>query len=149
MEIIWHYTTGLHIEKIIQEKRLRVSEVERMVGLKPAVWFSKNQLCEPTALKFICIGSNPPVTETMKVQAETIGLLRIGIEFTNELTTWAKYKHVSKITQPLYNELEQSGIANGADPNEWFCSFKNIPSSKWITIERFNDNKWESFLTFK
>ncbi len=145
MEIIWHYTTGIHMIWILRDRKLKVSETERMLRLKPAVWFSRNQTCEPTALKGKIVDGTF-VKLDMKEQSEAMGLYRIGIKFTKGLISWAKYKHVSKIDPTLYDELGQTGITNGADPNQWYCSFKNIPESEWISIERFDGNKWENVL---
>ena len=39
--------------------------------------------------------------------------------------------------------MASRGKSIGADPKEWYATFKNIPQEKWISIELWNGNKWE------
>ena len=141
MEIIWHYTSGEHFKKIVQEKRLKVSESDRRMGIKPAIWFSKNEFWEPTASKSI-LKKGRIVQLSMKEQHELLGLVRIGVEFPNELISWAKFKYVGKINSHLHYLMELAGIQQGANPSDWYCAFRNVPSCEWVKVEKYDGNKW-------
>ena len=38
--------------------------------------------------------------------------------------------------------MEKVGIERGANPKEWFASFKNISIYDCISIEKWDGNKW-------
>ena len=141
MNLIWHYTSNFHLEKILKSQTLKVSEAERLYGLKPAVWFSKNSIWEPTATKMIFNGIKV-ILLTPEEQLSMIGMMRIAIEYNSSLISWAKYKYVSKIPISLYNDMEKAGKEKGAKPSDWYCSFKNIPSSQWKSIETYDGQNW-------
>lgn len=142
MNIIWHYTSCVHLEGIIKEQKLKISEADRRFGFKPAVWFSKNQIWEPTASKMVATEGGQVVTLSPSEQLKTIGMVRIGIEHTNELVSWAKYKYVGKIPLPFYESMEQAGKEIGGSPSDWYCLFRNVESSKWITVEQYDGSDW-------
>lgn len=142
MNIIWHYTSCIHLEGIINAQKLKVSEADRRFGFKPAVWFSKNQMWEPTASKMATTEEGKIVTLSPSEQLKTIGMVRIGIEHTNELVSWAKYKHVGKIPLPFYERLEEVGKQKGGKPADWYCLFRNVESYKWVTVEQYVGSEW-------
>ena len=146
MTLIWHYTSLQHGEKIFEEELLRVSEAERKFGLKPAIWCSKNPHWEPTATKNVMDSNGQIRSMTIEEQYEDFGMIRIGIKFTDELVTWAKYKHVSKIQPTLYANMESVGIKKGGKPTDWYCLFKNIPSKDWETVEQFDGKEWVNII---
>ena len=146
MTLIWHYTSLQHGEKIFEEELLRVSEAERKFGLKPALWFSLNSFWEPTATKMIMDENGQYRQMTLEEQYSELGMIRIGILFTKELTSWAKYKHASKINPILYNNMEEIGIEKGGNPLDWYCSFKDIPSKNWETVEQFDGDTWVNII---
>ncbi len=144
MEKIYHYTSMLHLEIICKDGYLKTSDAERRLGVKkPALWFSKNTVWEPTATKMLFDGTNI-IHMTLEEQLRTIGMARFTIPFSNELVSWAKYRHVSKIEPGDYSGLAQIGIEKGAKPSDWYCSFKMIPLTRVIAIEEFDGSSWDS-----
>jgi len=142
MEIIWHYTTIEKLESIMKDELLKVSEVERKFGLKPAVWFSKNDFWEPTATKMLSDGRCLSIDE----QYELLGMIRIAIEFNKQLVSWGKYRYESKINPSFHKTMEESGIEKGGNPKDWFCSFNNIQIEKFLDIEQYDGRKWVSIV---
>jgi hypothetical protein len=49
--VVWHYTTGEKLNLIISTRALRPTSAEIADGELPALWFSKEQIWEPTAQK--------------------------------------------------------------------------------------------------
>jgi hypothetical protein len=77
------------------------------------------------------------------------GLIRFSIPFNRELfCSWAKYKYKSNTPLGLYHQMERDGIKQGANPKEWFASFKNIPLSKCISCEKWDGTKWVEYIKF-
>lgn len=146
MEIIWHYTTITAADNINVEQIIKVSETERKFGLKPAVWFSKNPDWEPTATKLVGDNLGNIRLMTKQEQFDNFGLCRIGIKFTDELISWAKYKHAGRIAPLKHEQMELDGINRGGNPKDWYASFNNIPAEKWITFDQFDGKKWLSII---
>lgn len=142
MNIIWHYTLPLHLEKILKDQILKVSEAEKKFGIRPAIWFSKNQIWEPTASKMLSSGK----WMSMEEQSKKFGLVRIGIEFNKNLISWGRYRYDAKINLSLYKTMQELGIEKGAKPTDWYCSFKNIASSEWVEIQEYISGNWVSIL---
>ena len=44
--------------------------------------------------------------------------------------------------------MEQSGIEKGANPKEWYASFKNIPLSNCISCQKWNGKEWEAIINY-
>ena len=142
MELIWHYTSLVHLEMIEKDQCLKVSNAEREFGFNPALWFSKNDFWEPTATKMKSNGN----CLTINQQLETIGMIRIGVEFTDNMISWKKYKHFSKMPVQMYDSMAEIGIEKGGNPDDWFCLFSDLPSKYWKTIEEYDGKKWVDIL---
>ena len=143
-KMVWHYTTRQQGENIIKDGVIKVSKDDKKAGWKPAVWFSTQQFWEPTACKVINVdGSWLSGDEGMKSQHEIVGIYRFGIIFNaTNLTTWAKYQYVSKISLQMYRSMEIAGKRGGGNPSDWFAIFHNIPRSQWKKVEAFDGNDW-------
>lgn len=44
--------------------------------------------------------------------------------------------------------MERVGINWGANPDEWFASFRNIQLTDCITCEKWVGNEWQSLIDF-
>ena len=145
MELIYHYTSGSHLNSILEKGALIVSEWEKRNGVKPpALWLSLNSIWENTATKMI--NENGIIRRlTKEEQNQKFGLIRFVINFKKEsLCSWAKYKHTSNTPEQVYCNMEEQGIEQGANPKDWFASFKNIPLRDCIACEKWNGKEWET-----
>ncbi|MBW0161805.1 MAG: hypothetical protein HYI21_00390 [Sediminibacterium sp. Gen4] len=141
--LIWHYTTKVHYPNIVNDGFLRPSKGDKIMGAKPALWFSKNPIWEPTATKLAGDSLGNIYKLTPQQQFESFGMIRFGIEFDDSLISWSRYKHKSNIKTEWYCHLEQSGIEQGANPKDWFVSFQRVTSDKWLTVQEFDGEKWK------
>jgi len=150
MELIYHYTSGQHLEKILDKGELIVSEWEKKNKVKPpALWLSLNPVWENTATKLIGDKYGNVREMTKEEQHVNYGLIRFVLEFNKEtLCSWAKYKHKSNTPLKTYKQMEDTGIQLGANPKEWFASFKNIPLSKCICCEKYDGKEWQMLIDF-
>lgn len=147
--VIWHYTSGSHLKMILESGELRVSDWERKEGVKPpALWLSLNPIWENTATKMVLAGGQYRWL-TKEEQYLNFGLVRFPIPFQkNALCSWAAYKHKSNTPLNVYWQLEKIGIERGANPSEWYASFKNIPLSECISCETWDGEKWNITIEF-
>jgi len=141
---IYHYTSGQHLTKILESGELRVSEWEIKNRVRPpALWFSLNTIWEPTATKMTS-KNGMLITLTKEEQHRMAGLYRFSIEFKEEkLCSWGRYKHVvSNTPLTMYRQMELSGIQKGANPKDWYASFKNIKLDQCVVLEKWDGKKW-------
>lgn len=144
-DIVWHYTAGTYLDKILNDGFLKVSNAERKDKFsKPALFFSADPKWEPTATKMIKNESGEIIQLNFDEMFEHFGLARFGLKFTSELINWAKYKYASKISIQLYDKLEEIGIRQGASPRNWYCLFRDVPEQEWYTVEEWDGCKWIS-----
>tara|TARA_R110001632_G_scaffold63888_2_gene152285 strand:+ start:240 stop:698 length:459 start_codon:yes stop_codon:yes gene_type:complete len=149
MELIYHYTSEKHLSKILETGELTVSEWEKKNKVKPpALWLSLDPVWENTATKLI--SENGKLRSlTKEEQHQKFGLIRFVLEFKKEnLCSWGKYKYKSNTPIQTYESMEQSGIEKGANPKEWYASFKNIPLSNCISCQKWNGKEWEAIINY-
>jgi hypothetical protein len=149
MELIYHYTSEQHLSKILETGELTVSEWEKKNKVKPpALWLSLDSVWENTATKLI--NENGKLRRlTKEEQHQKFGLIRFVLEFKKEnLCSWGKYKYKSNTSIQTYESMEQSGIEQGANPKEWYASFKNIPLSNCISCQKWNGKEWEAMIDY-
>ena len=146
IELIWHYTHGQKLEKILESGELRVSEAERKLKIKPpALWLSKNPIWENTATKNMKTSAGER-RMTIEEMHKELGLIRFAFEFDKAaFITWAKYRYKTNTLIKHYMWMESQGIKWGANPNEWFATFKNIPLTKCLAIEKWDGAEWKRF----
>jgi hypothetical protein len=145
-EIVYHYFPWTYWEKIKSSGKLIVSEFERKNKIKkPALWFSANTLMEPTAVKMVRDPSGSLRPLTFKEQHELTGIGRISIRYTNELTTWAKYRYLKCTTANEYDSMEKIGIRKEARPSDWYAIFRNVLFREFLLVEKWNGEKWEVY----
>jgi hypothetical protein len=149
MELIYHYTSGQHLQKILDTGELIVSQWEKKNNVKPAaLWLSLNPVWENTATKQVV--ENGKVRQlTKEEQHQNLGLIRFVIVFKKKtLCSWGKYKFDSNTLPQTYESMEQVGLKVGADPNEWYASFRNIPLSNCISCEKWNGKEWVTIIDY-
>lgn len=139
--LVWHYTVGACIERILADGELHVSAMAEGRG-QPILWFSANPEWEPTAGKKIIVdGKSQPLDRTGTEQWYG-GLYRIGVS-PSILKLWAELKQttITKYKPEAMTRFENWGKSLGANPLDWWGTFDNVRSEHWVTIERF-DGGW-------
>lgn len=151
MNLIYHYTSGSHLDRILESKELIVSEAEKRMNVKPAaLWLSLNPDWEPTATKRVADQNGSQRKLTKKEQHELFGLIRFVLEFKEEdLCSWFKYQYRSNISKSMHRSMEAVGIKQGAKSKEWYASFKNIPLTDCISYQKWDGQEWLTVETFK
>ena len=142
--LVWHYTAAKpHLDNIIGDKLLKVSYVEKKLGEKATLWFSKDQMWEPTSIKVPNGLDTYKGTEGLLFQHLFCGIGRIGVKFTDfNFTNWNEYK---KLNTDKFEELtwmENMAEKALAKKENWFCVYEDIPANKWEKVQKFDGQKW-------
>jgi len=145
-KIIWHYTHGGAAREILETGFLKVSEAERKMKVKPpGLWFSLNQDWEYSCNKWVKKSpSTPEVRLTKEQQHEHYGLYRFGIMLNDaEVCSWDDYLSKSNTPRKLHKAMEALGIEQGANPNDWYVSFKDIDLENGVTLQKWDGKEWK------
>lgn len=138
----YHYTTMQHLTMILQTKMLKPTDVGIMANERPGLWLSTNSIYEKTALKTGVSILNGFERMTFDMQHEYFGHARIKVKSLASIITWAKFKNTSGIPAEVANQLELSGRNCGANPEEWYCSYKQISIKDFLLIEEWTGKEW-------
>lgn len=144
--IVWHYTTMVHFEKIMNDGFLRPTSVYVLPPEKPVLWFSANRYCEPTALKMVT-KQGRLISLTLEGQLESFGVVRFGID-ASKLIPWNKLKGKARIDPDTVRGLIRAAKDKGSKPSDWYGTLKPINIDDCLTVEFMDKNgAWKSLLT--
>lgn len=141
--IAWHYTTGEKFLAIVKHGFLMPATAHINVGERPVLWFSLQQHWEPTAQKASRAADG---TITRLGMAGTYsrggGLVRFGIPA--EITTpWPALGKKAGIASRVMENLEHTGVLQGATPSLWCGVLAPVPVAACI-VDVFDseDGPW-------
>lgn len=139
---VWHYTVGMHAEKILQFGLIRGATQHVPVNERPVVWFSMDQDFEPTATK---LKIQNGVTTSMSI-SEMIelgrGLVRFGRP-PRTLFTGETLRKRARITSREWAMLKSAGLRMGADSRNWYGSVEPVDASLCTFEVMTKSGKWE------
>ena len=151
----YHYTKGCHLGSIVKEGIIRTAKAGVEKREKPAVWLTKSpewdsscNIGRVTNIDQLEVGRTYSskdvqiVTATNDYMKKEIGMCRILISEKIQTVSWAKFKHVSGISERMYYALDEVSKEKGSPVNLWLCTFFAIPKKYWEGIEMFVENKW-------
>lgn len=137
----WHYTTGRHMESILLERCLRLEVGFVLPGEKRCCWFTTSNDYDTTAFKSVETASGVhQITSAREQAAYGHNLFRVGVK-SNRLKDINNWRRKSGVSPQMRHVLESTAIAQGVDPENWFVSFKPVPSEKWETVEFSEDGE--------
>jgi hypothetical protein len=139
--VAWHYTTGENFIKIADSGVLLPTDAYIAPGEFPILWFSLNQIWEPTSRKAIFNEERKLVSFT-KAQTERLGrgLARFGFP-SALLTPWNSLWKLANISRKKAKALEIVGCREGAIPAHWMGCLHEIAVND-LRIEILDENKW-------
>ena len=140
--LVYHYTDLVAGGSIIEDGYLKVSDRERQQGLKPSLWFSKQEIHEPSALKHYQNDSGISTFKTMQDQANMVGCVRFRYNDTDfNLHSWKEYGTLKGLARQTRRTMEKIHKKKGAKPSDWFCSFDYMKVEDMGSVEIWTD-KW-------
>ena len=151
----YHYTKGCLLPSIVRDGIIKTSQFVLEKNEKPAVWLTKSPLWEsafnigkiisPEKLipgKLYSSDEVESVTVSDDYMKKEVGMCRILINESLPVISWAKFKHVGRISEEWYNALDSHSRSIGCQVDKWICTFNPIPKEYWEGIEMFVDDQW-------
>src|SRR5690606_20744010 len=133
---LFHYTSEARLKGIVERGELKVSKAGLSKGEKPALWLSAEPVWDDSALKFRNF-------KDKEEQFHSIGLGRVVVPFSDHFVTYKKWTHVSGVDKLL--AAIESQYFNQYDRSKWWASFKNISEADFLSVERWDGNRWEPY----
>jgi hypothetical protein len=127
-ELVWHYTTCVHLSEIVESRELRCSNAGA-TNLAPLLWFSSNQSWEPTARKMVAAPNGHGLRPlSFHEQAKEFGCVRFGLSVSDpRLMDWKAACSFDGTPREMRRKMELTGKRTGADPKDWFAVAVSVP----------------------
>lgn len=151
----YHYTKGCHLPSIVKDGMIKTTNKGCEKKEKPAAWLTKSSKWETACNigkvlnhKELVVGQIYSSDEVDWVivnndyMKKEIGMCRILINETLPTISWAKFKHVSGISEQGYWAVDSYSRSNGSPTGQWLCTFSSIPKRYWEAIEMYVDDQW-------
>lgn len=135
-QLIWHYTTRLHLPSILQERKIRTETPMAVPPPQlPVTWFSLNSVWEPTACKAPLPAEAGP-TSLRDATAEACGgLVRIGVDQSDAPFRTHQLIKIARSDRRTVKAMIQSGIRCGANPEDWRFTPNEVSEDRWQAIQ--------------
>jgi hypothetical protein len=143
--LLWHYTVGTHLPKIVADGFLKLTpRPERLdKDETAAVWFSSNQTYEETAAKGKEVGGVVVGHTSMpELMVLARGIFRIGVENRPPIISYREYKERKMASKWRCQMLERGGRDRRANPREWYVCLEVVPREMWVTVEQWDGIRW-------
>lgn len=144
MKLAWHYTTGNLFKLIVEDGFILPAATAVFPPERPIVWFSINQQFELTARKWqVSKDGTSRILSVQETRKYGGGLVRFGLD-SRRLMPWKGgcLRKAAVMSYTIAKKLEHAGIAQGANPFEWFGSLDVIPISKCVIEVMDASGKW-------
>jgi hypothetical protein len=141
---VWHYTTYGALEGIFSDGEIKCDRIY-LEGEIGGVWLSTNVNWEQTVRKKI--RNTETGVESKLLSRDALlkaGVSPIRIEINPRAVKIADWKtHCKKIPKKIAKGLECAATGWGANPDEWWISYKPIPVKSFLSpIEVWDGQRW-------
>lgn len=137
--MLWHYTIKERLTNILADGLLKLANERRGA----AVWFSTNELWEPTASKIYGLPDGSRRGGDLAFNHRwSDGVVRIGVAAETAPYDWHDYQRLSGLDRKMLNGLRKIAIRLRSRPSEWFVSFEPVPRDKWLAIHAWDGTHW-------
>lgn len=111
----------------------------------PAVWFTTNDLWEPTTAVFEVdhlgrLGRHFSMQECH----EQVGLIRFVVDESSAPHTWRHHKRHGGMDRRTARSLYAAAIAVGSSPPQYRLSYDPVQAAKWLAVETWDGAHWRS-----
>lgn len=136
--LLWHYTVAARLRQILESGAIRRATAGLRKGERAGVWFSQRETWEPTATKWLR-GQDGQFRPATMEEMGAMGLARIGVDPDDVRTTWAQHRRFGGLPWPDGDAVERSARHQGADPDAWRVSYRDVARVRWRRIETSSD----------
>jgi hypothetical protein len=138
----YHYTIAVFLAPILREGQINPSP-GALPEQRPTVWATRKSDWEGTANKAVRMDGKR--TEMTKDETEFVGrgLYRIEINPRALPLDWASWVPASGIDDDYARHLRAEAERRGSNVSDWRMSFDPIPTSEWLSIEKYENGRWQ------
>jgi len=136
--LVWHYTIAARLRQIVASGVIRRAAAGLRKGERAGVWFSTRATWEPTATKWLR-GQDGQFRPATMQEMGAMGLARIGVDADVVRTTWAQHRRFGGIPWADGDAVERSARHQGADPEDWRVSYRDVVRTVWARVEISSD----------
>ena len=141
--LLWHYTFGQNFQRILADAALKPSAAYLSREGCPVVWFSRNRVWEPAALRGLITDDGTVQNLTMEeLGTHGGGLFRIGVARETVPHNFDDFVKKSELPRDRVAELRRVAKDKGANLKEWFASFEPVPREQWLAVEMWQNHAW-------
>jgi len=152
-QLVWHYTTGQHAQLICADGFMRPwgwtrkaarrlwndRGAARLYDRVPLLWFSRNQIYEPTARKGLATPAGVIWLTGSQTEVYGSGLFRFGVDAAVVPLRWYDHLELNHVPRRAARIMERQGY-----PPDWLASRRPIPLSRCHAIELFYQHEWRA-----
>jgi hypothetical protein len=137
---LYHYTAWAKLPAVVPCGELRPSAA-CAPGEKPLLWFSANQVWEPTATKLLQVGDKA-FRMSFEQMVDRFGAVRFGLRADDaRLLDWRSACRFAGTPSTARKSMEKVGLAIGANPAHWFAVKTALALSE-LSFEVWGDGRW-------
>lgn len=139
-QLIWHYTTRLHLPSILEERKIRTENPMFVPPPQlPVTWFSLNCVWEPTACKAPLPEELGPTILRDATATACGGLARIGVNQSEVPYRTHQLIKVARYDRPTVKAMIQCGLRCGATPEDWRFTPNEVTEDRWQAIQLWDE----------
>lgn len=142
-ERLFHYTVGLRLPEILEDRAIKPTDANLGSRERPAVWTTRSPVWEETANKSAMTPSGERVLGTKRSTERLCGgLVRIAVRPSAAPIRWQQFVKTSGIKSKTVKRLAASAWAQGSNPVDWWVSYRPIPETEWLAVEIWGGLTW-------
>ena len=157
-KLLWHYTNGTNIDKILAEGRIKLAVAGIKRPEKGVAWFSSNPVWDASANRGnvqmkkadyqpgVVFDAKPSDWDVKPFDAtwmdKNMGRFRIGVIAEAAPHDWKTLKKLANIPHEVALSMERANKAEFGDPAEWYGSLTPVLREQWRTVERMERGIW-------
>jgi hypothetical protein len=142
-KLVWHYTVKPFFMSIVADGAIKPSAAYAPTGAPAVVWFSTNEVWEPSANKVLtCADGSPRLLGRDEMHTIGVGPLRFGVGAAVAPHDWHDFKRTSGIRPKYASDMVAAAVKCQSRPSWWFATFEPVLREQWIAVEQWDGWQW-------
>ncbi len=135
---LFHYTVGVHLADIRQDRVICPATAHVPEGEKPVVWLTYGDQWERTCNKAVMEGGRRRAMTMEETHEHGGGLWRIEVDPELEVYDMQDFRRLSGINRRMWKALVALAKRDGSDVSLWRVSFQPVTIDRWRALECWN-----------
>lgn len=142
-QCLWHYTFGHKLPLIVTDAALRPNGAKIAPSEKPVLWFSADQVFEPTAVKLVHVPGKTRLQRLSVLELHAmVGVFRFGIAAADErLIPWVGLQRRARISKPGVASMLRAAVEVGAKATNWHGTMTDVALDD-LVFEAWDGSSW-------